>query len=111
MNYKIGEWSKARKDFCDAFGISIQPFYDGLMTLVFGCIQIDPYKFDDWLYQKHKDYIDGVSMEQIIQRHYGARGRDVLLALLPGADAKLNEELLKKQEKTELQFSLFEEVT
>ena len=98
MTYKIGEWGKARNDFWDAFGISIQPLYDGLMTLVFGCIQIDPCEFDEYLYKVHKDYVEGISMEEIILKHYGQKGLGVFNALIPSEEAMLNERVFKLPE-------------
>jgi len=83
MSYKIGEWVRARNDFQNAFGISIQPFYDGLMTMLFESITIDILKFDDFLHQKHGNYEDkGKSMNDIVIEHYGENALDVLKRLL-----------------------------
>jgi len=95
MIYKFHESGKAKSDFTDAFGSSasclLSVFYDGLMSVVFGCIQIDPIKFDDYLYRKHEDYIEGVSMRDIVLKHYGEKGLRVLEALLPPEDGDFNE--------------------
>jgi len=80
--YKIGEWSKVRKDFEDAFKCSIQPFYDGLLTVAFKRIVIDIIKFDDYLHQVHGNYEEeNKSMEDIVKEYYGENGFLVLQRL------------------------------
>jgi len=101
MTYKIGDWYKAERDFYEAFGVPIKPLYDGLMTLIFGCIQIDPYKFDEYLYKVHKDYVEGISMKEIILKHYGQDSLNVFEALLPQEDSALNKGFFKLAETVE----------
>ena len=83
MIYKISEWHKAGQDFESIFKISIRKFYDGFMTMIFKKIQINPFTFDDYLYEKHNDYIEGISMQDIVLKHYGEKGLQMLNALLP----------------------------
>jgi hypothetical protein len=83
MTYKISEWNKAGQDFENTFKIGIRKFYDGLATMVFKYIQINPFVFDDYLYEKHDDYIEGISMQDIVLKHYGEKGLEMLNALLP----------------------------
>ena len=81
--YKIGEWGKAQKDFERVFKASIQPFYDGLATLAFKKVCIDPFKFDDFLHQKFGDYEENSeTMEYIVSLHYGKEGLKILNRLL-----------------------------
>ena len=83
MSYKIGEWTRARNDFENAFGISIQPFYDGLITLVFKSVKIDPFKFDDFLHKVHGNYEDdGKSMNDIVIEKYGENALKTLNRLI-----------------------------
>jgi len=99
--YKIGiDWAMARNDFYDAFSISIKHFYDGLCTFLFGQIQIDIFKFDEYLHKKYGEYErEGKSLNDIVTEHYGAKGLKVLIALLPSEDTKLS----KAVEQTFLQ--------
>jgi hypothetical protein len=72
MAYKIGKWSEAKNDFRECFGISIGPFYDGLMTLLCQSIKIDIVKFDEWIHKQHGDYeLENKSLADIIFEYYG----------------------------------------
>ena len=77
--YKIHERDKARKDFQRVFNAPIGQFYDGLISVVFKHICIDPFKFDFWLHKRHGEYEDaGKSMQDILMEHYGQEGIDLL---------------------------------
>lgn len=54
-----------------------------MLTKLCNQIIIDIIKFDDYLEEKHSDYIDGISMEDIILKHYGQKGSDLITELLP----------------------------
>ena len=83
MGYLLKERSRAHNDFYNAFGISIQPFYDGLITLVFKSIKIDIIKFDDYLHGKYGDYEDeGKSMNDIVVEKYGEDASKILEKLI-----------------------------
>jgi hypothetical protein len=75
MSYEVGkDWGKAATDFENVFGIHIKHFFDGFMTLMAKKICINIFKFDDWLQSKHKDYVDGVSLNDILLQKYGEKG-------------------------------------
>ena len=81
--YKIGEWSKAGKDFSSVFNTNIRPFYDGQATLIFKKICINPFVFDDYLHRLYGDYEQqGQSMDDIIREHYGKEGVKLINKLL-----------------------------
>jgi len=84
-HYKLHEHPQAKKDFEAAFGIPIGQFYDGMMTMAFKQISIDPFKLDDWLHQKFGEYEEEQqkSMQDIIKEHYGFKGMLVFLKLMP----------------------------
>jgi len=100
MSYRISEWHKAGQDFQSVFKVSIRHFYDGFMTILYGCIQIDPFKFDDYLYKIWNYDGTGKSMQDVILEHYGQKGLDVFLALMPSKEATLNERIFKTAEAT-----------
>lgn len=81
--YKVSDRVQAGKDFAAVFGTSIAPYYDGIVTLVFKKICIDPFKFDDRLHRLYGDYEnEGKSMEGIVKEHYGEAGLKLLNKLL-----------------------------
>jgi hypothetical protein len=73
MKYRTGEWAKVKADFQECFGISITPFFDGVLTLAFKKIMIDFVKFDDWLKSTHPNEWENDSMNSIIERNYGKK--------------------------------------
>ncbi len=80
--YKIGDWGLARQDFQAAFGVSIQPFYDGFATLISKKICIDLFKFDDFLHRQFGDYEDrGLSMYELVYAEFGEQA-SILLGVL-----------------------------
>lgn len=80
--YKIGEWGAVRKDFSETFGVTIGPFYDGMMTVFSKKICIDPFKFDDFLHRKFGDYEDrGLSMYELVYAEFGEQAALLLEAL------------------------------
>jgi hypothetical protein len=81
--YRTWEWSKAGKDFREVFKINIEPFFDGLMTVVFRKIKIDAFLFDDYLHRVYGEYEDrGLSMEDVVRENYGEEGIKLLKKLL-----------------------------
>ena len=69
--------------FENTFRTQIDPFVDA--TGIFG---FDNVKFDDYLIEKHGDYMDGkTSMKSFILRQYGDAGVVVIEALI-GAGGK-----------------------
>lgn len=55
-----------RHNFPKYFRISFQPFYDGLMSVLFRTVQIDYLKFSDWLAAP-----DGMSDMECIEQKFG----------------------------------------
>lgn len=55
-----------KQNFQKYFGTSFQPFYDGLLTVVFNAVQIDYQKFSEWL-----DAPDGMSDMEYIEQKFG----------------------------------------
>ena len=81
--YSIAERGKAGNDFYNAFGISIRHFYDNVVTAYFQRIKIDPFKFDDYLHQKHGNYEkQGKSMNDIVIENYGENALEILKELV-----------------------------
>jgi hypothetical protein len=81
--YHIGTPGKASVDFRKAFNTSLHPFYDGLATIAFGKICIDPFLFDDWLHRKHGDYEEsGQTMEDVVRENYSEEALRILNRLL-----------------------------
>ena len=96
--YKTNEWNKAGLDFQRTFRISIKPFYDGLLTYVFKSIQIDPFKFDEYLHKIHGEYeSDGKSILDIILEKYGESGLNVFNALMPSMEVQ-DKTVLEREE-------------
>ena len=83
--YKIGsDWHRAYTDFYNSFGISIKIFYDGFATMIFKRVQIDPFKFDEFLHKKYGEYEkENKSMGDIIVEKYGKYALKVFEMLLP----------------------------
>jgi len=48
----------------------------------FNVILLDIVKFDDYLMAIHKDYVDGVSMQKCILKHYGEKGNSIIEKLI-----------------------------
>jgi hypothetical protein len=70
--YKVSEWSKAGKDFYSVFHISIQPFFDSLMSVTFNKIKIDFFKLNDYLHRVHGNYEnEDKSIMDIVRENYG----------------------------------------
>ena len=84
MDYKIGEWYRAEKDFRDAFGCHIKNFLEDrmLMSLTHHiCINIG--KFDDYLHEIHGEYEDeGKSMRDVVFENYGQEAVRVIENLM-----------------------------
>lgn len=55
-----------KHNFPKYFGTSFQPFYDGVLTVVFETVQIDYPKFSDWL-----NAPDGMSDMEYIEQKFG----------------------------------------
>ena len=81
--FRIGQWGEAQKYFKAVFKTDITPFYDGQMTVLFGKICINIYKFDDYLHDLYGDYEkNGFCMNYIVLKHYGSHGVELLNKLL-----------------------------
>lgn len=81
MAYNIGEWYRARKDFQTSFGVSIAPFYDGLMTVLCNRIMIDIVKFDGYISEKYPED-ESLSCNEIISKHYGDEAANLIDELI-----------------------------
>jgi hypothetical protein len=80
---KMSELVKAREEFRNVFGVSIAPFYDGLSTIFFEKICINPFLFDDFLHKFYGQYEDsGLSMEDIVKEKYGEESLIILKKFL-----------------------------
>jgi len=62
----------AHKFFHDTFGISLNPYLDGMLMMIMKKPIIDMGKFDDWLHEQFGDYEDnGESMADVLRNNYG----------------------------------------
>ncbi|KAA6347843.1 hypothetical protein EZS27_004708 [termite gut metagenome] len=78
-----GEWWKADKDFRHCFGISLRAFHDGITTIVFEKVSINPFKFDDYLHDLYGNYEDeNKTLEDIILEKYGEEALKLIKELL-----------------------------
>ena len=80
--YKIGEWAKVDNDFQNCFGVSISPFYDGLLSLIFKRVVINLVKFDEWLESTYPDEWKNTAMFDILLHHYGQKGVSIIKTLI-----------------------------
>jgi len=53
------------------FGISLNPFLDGLLMMVFKKPIIDTVKFDNWLKERFGKEYETMSMNEILVKYYG----------------------------------------
>jgi hypothetical protein len=60
-----------KHNFQKYFGISFQPFYDGILTLLFQTVQIDFPKFSAWLAAP-----DGMSDNEYMEQKFGKEAAD-----------------------------------
>jgi len=63
--------AEAHKLFHNVFGVSLNPFLDGLLMAVFKKPIIDLLKFDAWLEEKFGEEYKTMSMKDILIKHYG----------------------------------------
>jgi len=84
MNYKIGEWGRANKDFQKAFGCHIKGFLENTKIMaMMQRITIDIYKLDDYLHKVHGEYEDeGKSMQDVVFENYGQGAVEVIENLM-----------------------------
>ena len=83
-HYSAGEHHNARNDFKYIFKMDIQDFYGEFEHIIYiytEIFTIDPIKFEKRLQEIHPDYIEGVSMQEIVLKHYGEEGMELLLKL------------------------------
>ena len=70
-------------NFQSIFGVGFEYFYDGLMSVTSKRLCIDILKFDDWLHEQYGDYEDnGLSMEDVVRKHYGDNGVNLIKGLI-----------------------------
>ncbi|KAA6323095.1 hypothetical protein EZS27_027427 [termite gut metagenome] len=78
-----GEWGKANKDFKNCFGIPIRAFHDGITTMAFKKVSIDPFRFDDYLHDLYGNYEqEGKTLEDIILEKYGEQALKLIKELI-----------------------------
>jgi len=63
------------------FGVDLNDYIIPELKL-FNLVALDICKFDDYLMTIHKDYVDGVSMQDCIIRHYGEKGESIIQKLI-----------------------------
>jgi hypothetical protein len=81
--YKISECSQAGHDFRDTFQTSIEPFFDNILSIFLKEVRINPFRFDDYLHAVHGEYEEeGLTMEDVVQKHYGKNGLKMLKSLI-----------------------------
>jgi hypothetical protein len=76
---------EAEKKFREYFpGHSlIKEFMDELQSYILRTPKLDPFKFDDFLHENYGDYEDrGLSMESILEIHYGPQALAFVKGLL-----------------------------
>ena len=79
MAYKFSQTHQLDDEFRKVFGVGFKPFYDGLVSVALGYLNIDILKFDEWLHKKHGNYEDsGKSRNDIVREHYGEKGLKLL---------------------------------
>lgn len=77
---------EAHKLFHDVFGISLNPYLDGLLSMAYKKPVLNLEKFDAWLGGKFEDYKD-LSMNALLCKHYGEETAAKVYDLL-GMDAR-----------------------
>ena len=70
-------------NFKKYFGVSINSYYDSMMSMVTGKITIDIIRFDDYLHEQFGQYEDDKkSMSDIIKEKYGEEAEAFIKQLI-----------------------------
>lgn len=81
--FELGEWCEVAGQFRKVFHRDFQDFYDKTLSLlVFRQWKIDIVKFDEWLRLRHKDCGEDESVKDIVERHYGQEGLELMERLV-----------------------------
>lgn len=70
------------KEFHRLFHTSFYPFYSIKLHIATGRILPDLGLLDDYLKKMHKDFVDGISMKEIIRMKYGEEAEEFIQNLI-----------------------------
>jgi len=75
MRIYSNRFVECQDEFERIFCLSLRKYWNPIHGL-------DIIKFDEELYKRHKDYVDGISCKEIVQLKYGDEGRELIQNLI-----------------------------
>jgi len=78
---KLSNAVNVAPQFKRVFGVDLNEYLIPEFKLT-GLAVLNIPKLDDYLLEKHSDYVDGMSMEECVKKHYGQEGHRLIIRLI-----------------------------
>lgn len=76
------DYKKTAKTFKECFDLNLNEYLDSLLTTEH-CTSLDYEKFEQKMFERHSETRnDGVSLQEVINSHYGVKGVELIKSIL-----------------------------